>query len=159
MCNKREEIRRKIIKIKFDKSNNISYLCLTNNQKNMSKFDRNQIKQIHKDINDALAIVARKHGMLSLTTATLRFDETRFKVTVNGIASLDAFTQVTPVLSIGDTINPNSLIGRVFISGNGTKFTVSDYKSNRPKYPIVAKNASGTQYKFTVDAVKRGLVK
>ena len=127
----------------------------------MSKFDRSKVKEIHKDICDALALIAKKHGMSSLSTGTLRFDDTNFRVTVTGLTSLDAFTHTKPIvgLGVGDMVHPTSLMGRTFISGNGTRFTVSDYKPNRPKYPIVAKNAAGTAYKFTVDSVKRGLIK
>ena len=155
----------KILKIRFGRFIFFSYLCVTNKQSKlllMSKFDRSKIKEIHKDVNDALALIAKKHGMSSLSTGTLRFDETNFRVTVTGIAGLDAFmnnNKPIETLSLSDLVNPRTLIGKTFIATNGNKFTVVDYKANRPKYPIVASNAAGTLYKFTVESVKRGLTK
>ena len=126
----------------------------------MSKFDRSKVKEIHKDISDALALIAKKHGMLSLSTGTLSFNENKFTVRVTGISSLDAFSSITPVISArtSATTPLGDYVGKKFIS-KGVMFTVTDIKMNRPKYPISAVNAAGTAYKFTPSAVAAGLIK
>jgi hypothetical protein len=127
----------------------------------MSKFDRSKVKEIHKDISDALALIAKKHGMLSLSTGTLSFNENKFTVRVTGISSLDAFSSITtPVISArtSATTPLSDYIGKKFIS-KGVMFTVTDIKMSRPKYPISAVNAAGTGYKFTPSAVAAGLIK
>lgn len=127
----------------------------------MSKFDRSKVKEIHKDISDALALIAKKHGMLSLSTGTLSFNENKFTVRVTGISSLDAFSSITTPVIIARTSATTPLsdyIGKKFIS-KGVMFTVTDIKMSRPKYPISAVNAAGTGYKFTPSAVAAGLIK
>jgi hypothetical protein len=126
----------------------------------MSKFDRSKVKEIHKDISDALALIAKKHGMLSLSTGTLSFNENKFTVRVTGISSLDSFSSITPVISArtSATTPLGDYIGKKFIS-KGVMFTVTDIKMSRPKYPISAVNAAGTAYKFTPSAVAAGLIK
>ena len=129
----------------------------------MSKFDRSKVKEIHKDISDALALIAKKHGMLSLSTGTLSFNENKFTVRVTGISSLDAFSSITTPAAVisartSATTPLSDYIGKKFIS-KGVMFTVTDIKMNRPKYPISAVNAAGTGYKFTHSAVAAGLIK
>jgi len=126
----------------------------------MSKFDRSKVKEIHKDISDALALIAKKHGMLSLSTGTLSFNENKFTVRVTGISSLDAFSSITPVISArtSSTTPLGDYVGKKFIS-KGVMFTVTDIKMNRPKYPISAVNSTGTGYKFTPSVVAAGLIK
>jgi hypothetical protein len=127
----------------------------------ISKFDRPNVKMIHAEINAALSVIAKKHGLLSLSTGTLSFSDEKFTVRVTGLAPIDASkTVVTCPKKDGTSIgsHPTTLIGSHFMA-NGTKFKVTDYKPSRPKYPMVGENAAGTRYKFTVDAVKRGLIK
>jgi len=126
----------------------------------MSKFDRSKVKEIHKDISDALALIAKKYGMLSLSTGTLSFNENKFTVRVTGISSLDAFSYNTPVINArtSSTTPLSDYVGKKFIS-KGVMFTVTDIKMNRPKYPISAVNSAGTGYKFTPSAVAAGLIK
>jgi hypothetical protein len=126
----------------------------------ISKFDRPNVKAIHADINAALKTIAQKHGLLSLSTGTLSYSDEKFTVRVTGLAPIDASkTKIETVSTKPIGSHPSSLIGSHFMAVNGTKFKVIDYKASRPKYPIVAENAAGTRYKFTVDAVTRGLVK
>lgn len=127
----------------------------------ISKFDRPNVKMIHAEINAALSAIAQKHGLLSLSTGTLSFSDEKFTVRVTGLAPIDVsktkIENVTPS-AIGIGSHPSSFIGSHFMA-NGTKFKVTDYKPSRPKYPIVGENSAGTRYKFTVDSVKRGLIK
>lgn len=125
----------------------------------MSKFDRSKVKQIHKDINDALQLIAKKHGMHSLRTGTLSFDDAKFTVRVTGVSSLSAFTSTSDVIKPAITTNPLSLMDKTFISPTGKKFTVCDYQPSNRKYPIIAKNDSGTRYKFTMSQVTQNLIK
>ena len=117
----------------------------------ISKFDRPNVKIIHAEINSALSIIAKKYG-LSLSTGTLSFSDDKFTVRITGLS-------VCSKKEDGYSTHPTSLIGNQFMSSNGIKFKIIDYKPSRPKYPIVAENTSGTRYKFTLDAVKRGLIK
>lgn len=121
----------------------------------MSKFDRSKVKEIHKDIVDALNQIAKKHGMHSLGTGTLSFNDSKFTVRVTGIAAVDT-SDVTVVPATSTSSNP--FMNRVFMSTSGKKFTVCDYKPQNHKYPIIANNENGTRYKFTIDQVKRGLI-
>jgi hypothetical protein len=125
----------------------------------MAKFDRSKVREIHKDINDSLALIAKKHGMLSLSTGTLSFDENKFTVRVTGISSIDAFAGAPTTRSGSGVATPLSdFIGKRFVS-RGNMFTVTDIKTSRPKYPISAVNGNGTKYKFSPSAVAAGLVK
>jgi len=124
----------------------------------MSKFDRSKVREIHKDINDALRQIAQKHGMTSLSTGTLSFDETKFTVRVTGVAALDAFsTKTVSEIQTGVT-SPLALMNKSFVTTSGKRFTVCDYKPANRKYPIIGKNEAGTRYKFTVAQVKLGLI-
>jgi hypothetical protein len=125
----------------------------------MSKFDRNKVRQIHKDISDALKQIATKHGMHSLSTGTLSFDETKFTVRVTGVAGLSAFSGTDTPISVPTISSPMTLMNQKFMSTSGKMFTVCDYKPANRKYPIIAKNDTGTKYKFTMDQVTRGLIK
>lgn len=123
----------------------------------MSKFDRSKVKEIHKDISDALQQIAKKHGMHSLTTGTLSFNDSKFTVRVTGISSLSSLTTVVRNPTTAP-MSVESLMNRSFISTNGKKFTVCDYKASNTKYPVIARNENGTKYKFPLNVVTQGLI-
>lgn len=124
----------------------------------MSKFDRSKVKEIHKDISDALQQIAKKHGIHSLTTGTLSFNDSKFTVRVTGISSLSSLTTVVRNPTTTAPMSVESLMNRTFIGTNGKRFTVCDYKPSNTKYPVIAKNDNGTRYKFPLSVVTKGLI-
>jgi hypothetical protein len=126
-----------------------------------TNFNASNVITIHKEINEALAAIAAKHGLTNLTTGTLRYSPIEMTLGITGkIVPVthaivgSTFITGTSVLNM-DKIQLFGLIGKEFKS-NGETFTITDIKSSRPKFPISAKNAFGQQYKFSKAAVERG---
>ena len=128
----------------------------------MTSFTKDNVPAIHKEIDAALAVIAEKWGITNLTTGTLRYNSAEMRLSVTGkVVPVTATVVVATAINAGVSVmNMNAaqiwgLIGKTFISG-GERYTITDIKNNRPKFPISAKNALGGQYKFTKSAVERG---
>lgn len=128
----------------------------------MKNFDRTALKTLRLELDAALAVVAKKNGIvLSLGNISFSSGEFRTKLTGN--------VKSAPVLNLGGddadlvrlsaraTVLPAQLLGRAFVS-NGRRFTLTAVKKSRPKYPYSGIGPSGGRYKFTVDQVANGLV-
>lgn len=126
----------------------------------VTSFDAQNVAIIHREIDAALLEIAKKWGLTNLATGNLRYNSAEMRVSITGkvvpVANAIAGSLLTSG-PIGAMSNMQlfGLIGKVFVS-NGERFTITDIKSNRPKFPISAKNVFGKQYKFTKDVVERG---
>lgn len=131
--------------------------------KETKQITRALLKELRMDLDVALSAIAKKHGLLHLSAGNMRFDDMTVNIKVEGMAYP---TFKVPVENDNDdesTFNftpsapLHTYIGREFMI-NGTKFTVRDVKTNRPKYPIVGVNTNGVRYKFSKEQMLQGLL-
>lgn len=121
--------------------------------KQIEKFDRATLRQLREKLDSAVADVLEEMG-LSGEIGNIRFSETHFtaklEVGIGNPANV-AYQQFEDhAWKFGLT---GDHFGKTFTYA-GEQFTVCGIKPKSKKYPIIAKNARGTEYKFPVHAVK-----
>ena len=99
------------------------------------KLDRENLKDIHSDINEALSIIAKKKGLDSISIGSMSFSDNKFTTRITGISSKE------------DLKRQGLPIGKKF-TNLGKEYTIVDVKQRSPKYPIIAEDISGKKYKF-----------
>ena len=122
--------------------------------KHITSFNRSNLKALRSELDDALNKVLAKHG-LSAELGNIRFGNTDFRtqLTVNVGNGEDAATNEFKKYAIRFGLTGNEF-GKTFTDSKGTKFTIVGIKPKSHKYPILAKNARGTTYKFPASYAK-----
>lgn len=139
----------------------------------ITAFDRNNLKTLRKDIDDALAAVATKHG-IDLSIGTISFDQNKFttRLTVTtkasaiapehgnslfeGVAAQDieAFKRYAPMVGLEE-----SDLTKEF-TDKGTRFAIVGYSPRSTKFPVLVKNLSnGAILKYTLRFVREAIGK
>ena len=133
----------------------------------ITQFNRTNLKTIRAEIDAALAGVLAKHG-LTADLGNIRFGTTDFRCKLNvEVAS------TTGPAAVADTTSANERkfkthawkfgltgdeFGKTFKS-RGTSFTIIEInpRAKRGGYPVIAKNARGTEYKFAASFAKEAV--
>lgn len=134
----------------------------------ITSFNHTNIKALRKDINAALEAVLAKHG-LTADLGNIRFGATDFRCKLNVEVASN-----TGLGSVADTTAANERkfkahawkfgltgdeFGKTFKS-RGTRFTIIEINPRAKKrggYPVIAKNARGTEYKFAASFAKEAV--
>ena len=120
----------------------------------ITEFNRNNLKELRSDIDNALNAVLAKHG-LSGGIGNIRFssDDFRAQLTVATGSTDDAAEREFKKYAFKFGLSDDKF-GTTF-TRNGKKFTVSGInpKAKRGGYPVLAKNAKGTTFKFPASVV------
>lgn len=118
----------------------------------VNTFDRTNLRQIRKDLEEALKSVALAHD-ITIDLGNIRFSDDHFTSKLEARvknASLSVTEQIVNAVS-------GTVIGTKFRVG-GTTYEVIGYKPNRPKFPYIGIGPQGGRYKFTRDQVVNGMV-
>lgn len=118
------------------------------------KFTKSVLKAMRQDIDAALAVVAKKHG-ITLSIGNISFDANSFRTTLSAKGSEDTNEneQVEFLANAGKIGLDNKAYGAIF-SSNGSDFEIVGVVPRRRKYPISARKVSnGGSFKFTMDAI------
>ena len=119
----------------------------------ITRFDKTNLKEVREVINAALSDQLDKLG-LTAKIGNISFSDADFrcKLEVSCGSADDAsrreWDKHAPLFGLA-----SEDFGKSFVHG-GTAFTVCGIKPKSRKYPVLAKNLSGTTYKFPVAAVK-----
>ena len=114
----------------------------------ITNFDRTNLKQLRKDMDAAIAAVAKQHG-IDMQIGTIRFsgDKATMKIEANTVVT-------TASVSTGEVVTRMERVAADFgirsvTNAKGDKLI--DYKASRPKYPFVYESAGGVRWKATVE--------
>ncbi len=115
--------------------------------KQITQFNRANLKTLRTDIDNALEAVLAKHG-LSGSIGRISFSANEFKTRLTvGTGSTDDTAERTFKENACRFGLTGDEFGKSFTQGS-TKFTIVGMKPRNHKYPIIAENAKGTSYKF-----------
>lgn len=123
-------------------------------------FDRPTLKLIRKEIDEALALVTKKYGV-AFQGGNIRYDTESFKMRITGtLPNKNGKAEPVEVKDFKSHcfiygMTPKDL-GRYFMT-NGVTYKLVGLKPKSHKYPFVGERYDGKRFKFTVDAVSRGL--
>jgi hypothetical protein len=123
-------------------------------------FDRAAVRTLRDDINEALAAVAKKHG-ISLSTGNVSFNARNANIKLvaaiideSGVAQTPektAFRAYAPHYGL----SPDDF-GKTFRAA-GKTYEIVGLKPKSHQYPILGKRADGKIFKFPAETVKFGL--
>jgi hypothetical protein len=117
--------------------------------------NENKIKAIQKKIKDAIAQIEKEENV-KIEFGTVSYNVAKYSTSMS-VTTLDKNEKVDGVLRsvcrrLGFTQN---IIGMQFYGSNGL-YEIIDIKTKNRKYPVIAKSLSNsTQYKFSVDHIKK----
>jgi hypothetical protein len=122
----------------------------------MTTINRALINLLSQEAEEALQVVAAKHG-LTLTKEGGRFSDTTFSPKFSFSAKTEsgqpvAFASHAKLLGL-----PEECWGEQFTTGRGTSYTITGIKLSRRKYPVSGQGPQGGSYKFSAKSVLEGL--
>jgi len=115
----------------------------------MNVFNNPNLDTLRTELDAALKEIAAKHGII-LSIGSMSYSSDKFTTRLTGNTK-GAFKVAAKAIG-GDIAE-----GTEFMC-QGTKFTITGIKPNRPKFPYQAVNARGTRYKFSLAQVKDNLI-
>jgi hypothetical protein len=128
---------------------------------NMESFNKENLRQIRKEIDEVLAVVAANHG-ISIEGGNITYQSDKFTIkltatinkpgAVTGAAAAD-FERYCGIYGLV----PSDL-GRSFMS-NGNTYKLVGLKMKNRKYPFIGERSDGKRFKFSPDQVRRFLGK
>ena len=125
----------------------------------MNEFTRANLKDLRKDIDNALKSVAEKHG-LSLMLGNVRFTEDSFtgKLEARITDRVGEPTMAADFRSMAPSFGiPSSYLHRI-VTINGKRYKIVGLKPRNRKYPIICENtANGKRFKFSAFAIREVL--
>jgi hypothetical protein len=126
----------------------------------IKSFDKSNLGTIRKDLEQALAGVAKEHG-LTISVGNIRFNTTEFgtKLQVrvaNGSAGVTEVSRYSPLSALGLGFKDEDM-GKV-VSIGGKKYEVVGCKPRAWKMPMIVKDVrTGKLFKMSASAVGQGL--
>lgn len=115
------------------------------------KNDKKAIDAVRTEINKALESVKNAYGFKKLLATNASY--TPDGLTVNFKVEVEVDPAVSPEAKLSTLLGFNqNIIGEKFMNGP-KEFTVSRLEPSRPKWPIIATDATGKAFKF--QATKR----
>lgn len=121
----------------------------TSSRSTITKFDRKNLRNLRADLENAVSAVAEKYG-IALDFGSGRFSDFRYSVKLTCLIGSDGSTDHAKISwdlncrMFG--LKPEDF-GRTFKQGS-TRFTICGIKPKSRRYPIIAANDNGTEYKF-----------
>jgi hypothetical protein len=123
----------------------------------MTIFNSKKLDALRSDLNKALEAVTKKHG-ITIDIGTMRYSDDDVKVSLDMRtvkAGEEGMSRSEADYKAACVFNPTlPKYGSRFTS-RGKVYTICGYSSRARKYPVLAKNANGTTYKFTVETVAK----
>lgn len=119
--------------------------------KKFKGFDKFEIERARTELMNRFSVEAKKLGLeINLGRFTYEADNFRCKLTAiiinkNSVAPVTSLMPITGMPKVGQT----------FLH-RGTVFTITRFKLSNHKYPIIAQNARGTTYKWSLAQVQEG---
>lgn len=123
---------------------------------------KQSLQAVRRDIDKALAIVGKHHD-LAINLGNITYTGSSFKGKIEAISTEESKTGLATDF---DQLAFNKhcamfgltpqMFGRAFRNVNGY-YEICGIKPQNTKYPIIAKNRMGKKFKFTSEAVIRGL--
>lgn len=123
-------------------------------------FDKSNLGTIRKDLEQALAGVAKEHG-LTISVGNIRFNPTEFATKLqvkvaNGSSGVTEVSRYSPLSALGLSFK-DSDAGKV-VDIHGKKYEVVGCKPRAWKMPMVVKDIrTGKLFKMSATAVGQGL--
>ena len=119
----------------------------------ITQFDKTNLKEVRAVINAALSEQLEKLGLTAkIGNITFSDADFRCKLEVSCGSTDDAARREWDKHAFLFGLTSEDF-GKTFVHG-GTAFTICGIKPKSRKFPVLAKNANGTTYKFPVAAVK-----
>ena len=118
----------------------------------MQSFNRNNLNEIRKDLEAALAQVATKHG-IQLSVGTIRFGEESFSAKISG----DVLKQRSTISnSSGDSLLDSMMrLDRIASTTNAKGDRLTKFNPSSPKYAYSYTSARGTSWKITAEQARQ----
>lgn len=120
----------------------------------IKKFDKANLKTIRRDVEAALAEVAKKHN-INFEVGGIRFFATTFKCTLSA-STENAKSDAVESAGIWNGIDAK--IGDTFTT-MGRTFKIVDYHRRKHKYPWIAEDNMGNRFKFSNDQIRAHMKK
>lgn len=129
--------------------------------KKLTEFQRDDIKMLRVEINNALKDVAVKYG-IELKLGNINFTSANFSAklkasTINGNGTVMC-TEAVNVDKYGKMYGLNGKLNDEFTDYTGQRFRIAGFKPRSQKYPVIAKDIrTGELYKFSINLVNSNL--
>lgn len=108
--------------------------------------DKSEVVRARHELMTRFSAEAKELGLnIDLGRITYNEDELRCKLTVTLADKKPAEVQFSPSVS-------QPIVGQTFMFRR-KQYTITQFAWNSPKYPVIAKNANGKEYKFPLSAV------
>jgi len=122
-------------------------------------FQKSQLKQIRYDMEVALASVAAKHN-LNFEIGNFRYDDYDFSTKIKAFIGNKNSKTIKNEKIEKDWqfyaayygLDENG-VGKSF-SHNGKIFTIKGFDNRKRKYPVIASNKNGQNFKFPLEIIK-----
>lgn len=119
----------------------------------MQTINRDNIRQLRDEMNAALNLVLKKHGVTAVVgNASFTPGDVTFKVKVSVGSADDAAKREWDRYCVMFGLTPD-LFGKKFVS-RGTEFTITGIAKKGRDYPVLATNDNGTVYKFNIETAR-----
>ena len=109
--------------------------------------DRKRVQNLSNDLDRVLKEFAEKNG-LSVQTGSIRFSSTDFTVKVKIFDTESGDVEQVEFEKYCSAFNLIKSDYRRPFEHNGKTFKLTGFKPRSPKFPILATNSNGEQYKF-----------
>lgn len=119
---------------------------------NITKFDRQNLKELRSEIEAALTAIAQKHD-ISIDVANGSFSDNTYSCRIK--CSTRAGKQASSVIF---GVNEPIIKDVTSFKFNTSIFTVKEIDNTKPKYKILAQNQNGTKYWFETSVVIGGRI-
>jgi hypothetical protein len=113
----------------------------------ITKFDRQNLRELRSEIEAALTIIAQKHD-ISIDVANGSFSDNTYSCRIK--CATRAGKQASSVIF---GIDEPIVRGVTTFKFNTSVFTVVEINNTKPKYKILAQNQNGTKYWFQTSLV------
>ena len=118
---------------------------------------RADARRLHEEVAEAAANIAAQYG-LRLLPGNARYSDTSLSIPVKFETTGEGGIPAGFALDARWLGLPEDCWGQQFRGANGTVYTITGINLRRRKYPVSGRGPKGGSYKFTADAVKRGLL-
>lgn len=128
-------------------------------ERQIKKFDRQEINELYIEIQSALDKIKIKYGLADLSLGSVNFTMFSFSGKITGtVPEYQDFAKTYSTLEAQHFASthglPEDILSRAFIY-NGIKHTIIRIESKNLKYPIITQCAeTGKNYKFSVQIIK-----
>jgi len=133
-------------------------------ERQINKFDRQEIEVLFSEIQSALEIIKNKYGLAELNIGSVSFTMFSFTGKINGaVTEYQDFaksyaTEEAKYFAIQNGL-PENILNRKFLN-NGKNHTIIRIETRNPRYPVITSCAEdGKHYKFSCQVIKEILAR